>query len=105
MEVKFKIKKLKQDWQNVSVEDKGSVYNTNLISVLELKGMIELAECIVEGAITREESRGAHTRLDFPKRLDDNWLKHLLFYFTSEGPRIDNLPVTVTNWKPQERTY
>ncbi|MDH4127539.1 MAG: FAD-binding protein [Spirochaetota bacterium] len=105
IEAKEKIKKLKKDWQDVSVEDKGNVFNTNLISVLELRGMIELAECIVEGAIVREESRGAHTRVDFPKRIDEKWLKHLLFYSTNNEPKIENLPVTITNWKPQERTY
>ncbi len=104
-DAKKHIRKLKDDWHNVSVLNKGTTYNTDLISVLELRGMIDLAESIIEGAIIRTESRGAHTRVDFPKRDDDNWLKHLLFYHTPDGPKIEYLPVTLTKWKPQERTY
>ncbi|MDH5682460.1 MAG: FAD-binding protein, partial [Spirochaetota bacterium] len=104
-EAKKEVKDLKAKLKDVSVMNKGTVFNSDLISVLELNGMVELAESIVEGAIHRTESRGAHTRLDFPDRNDNDWLKHLLFYREEAGPRIEYLPVTVTTWKPQERTY
>ncbi|HEO65447.1 MAG TPA: FAD-binding protein, partial [Spirochaetes bacterium] len=104
-DAKKQVKKLKDQWKDVSVMDKGKSYNSDLTSVLELRGMLDLAEAIVEGANDRTESRGAHTRLDFPKRDDENWLKHILYYYTPDGPRSENLPVTMRSWKPQERTY
>ncbi len=104
-EAKKQIKILKGQWKDVSVMDKGKSYNSDLTSVLELRGMLDLAEAIVEGANDRTESRGAHTRLDFPKRDDENWLKHILYYYTPDGPRSEDLPVTMRSWKPQERTY
>jgi succinate dehydrogenase / fumarate reductase flavoprotein subunit len=55
--------------------------------------------------LRREESRGAHSRRDFPQRDDSNWLKHTLAYYTSEGPRIDYIPVVINMWQPVERKY
>ena len=87
------------------VEDQTKEYNTNLINVLELEAMFEIAEVVLVGAIARTESRGAHTRLDYPKRDDKNWLKHTLAYHSAEGPRLDYLPVTITRYQPAERHY
>jgi succinate dehydrogenase / fumarate reductase flavoprotein subunit len=100
-----KIKELKQRIKRVKVKDTSRVYNTNLINVIETTNLIELAEVIVVGGLARTESRGAHSRRDFPNRDDANWGKHTLAHYTPEGPKLDYLPVTMTMWKPVERKY
>lgn len=87
------------------IEDKSREFNMNLINVLELQSMLEVAEVVLTGAHARTESRGAHSRLDFPKRDDEHWLKHTLAYKTPDGTRLDYSPVTITRYQPQERTY
>ncbi len=91
--------------ESVIVQDKSRVFNTEIVSALELGCLMDLAETIVEGALAREESRGAHARRDFPTRDDANWLKHTLAYASPSGPRLEYLPVTVTKYPPKERTY
>ncbi len=87
------------------VEDKAKEYNTNFINVLELEAMFEVAEVVLAGALARIESRGAHSRTDYPKRDDNNWLKHTLAYHSPEGPQLDYAPVTITRYTPTERHY
>jgi len=87
------------------VEDKVKEYNTNLINVLELEAMFEIAEVVLAGGLARTESRGAHSRTDYPKRDDQNWLKHTLAYDSADGPRLDYAPVTITKYQPAERHY
>ena len=87
------------------VEDKSREFNMNLINVLELHSMLDVAEVVLAGAHARTESRGAHFRLDFPKRDDEHWLKHTLAYKTPDGIRLDYSAVTITRYQPQERTY
>jgi succinate dehydrogenase / fumarate reductase flavoprotein subunit len=99
------IRALKERYRNVFVQDKGRVFNTDLVFALELSFMLDCAETITSSALAREESRGAHYRLDFPRRDDANWLQHTLAFWGPDGPRIDSLPVTVTRWKPEERVY
>jgi succinate dehydrogenase / fumarate reductase flavoprotein subunit len=96
---------LKERYAKASINDKGKVYNYNLISFLELGFMLDCAETIIAGAIERKESRGAHTRIDYPERDDENWLRHTLVTRQDDGYKIDYLPVTVTRWQPQARTY
>jgi succinate dehydrogenase / fumarate reductase flavoprotein subunit len=99
-----KIRALKQRaYQHV--EDKSREFNMNLVNVLELQSMLEVAEVVLVGAYARTESRGAHFRVDFPKRDDERWLKHTIAYKTPDGPRLDYSPVTITRFEPQERTY
>ena len=99
------IKNLKEDYFKIGVHDKSKTFNTNLLFTLELGGMIDCAEAICISALEREESRGAHTRTDFPDRDDENWLKHILVKQTSEGPITEEAPVKITNWEPQIRSY
>ena len=99
------IRDIKKRFQKVSVRDHGKVYNWNLFSTLELENMIDVAEATTASAIARKESRGAHSRVDFPDRDDKNWLKHTLAYHSQEGPMIDYLPVTITRWAPERRVY
>jgi succinate dehydrogenase / fumarate reductase flavoprotein subunit len=100
------VQDLKRRYQSVSVGDKSRVYNQALTFVLELGYMLDCAETTVYGALTRKESRGAHSRTDFPQRNDAEWLKHVVIR-RHEGatPAIEFLPVTITKWPPQERTY
>jgi succinate dehydrogenase / fumarate reductase flavoprotein subunit len=81
------------------------VYNLDLIRTIELEEMLELSEVIVASALSREESRGSHMRLDFPKRDDAHFLKHTLAYKTPERPRIQFSEVKITRWQPEERKY
>lgn len=99
------IKELRERYKKVSVQDKGKRFNTDLLVAIELGNLLEFSEVIVVGAITRQESRGAHFRTDYPKRDDENWLKHTLAYPTPEGPRLDYKPVTITTLQPMERKY
>ena len=99
------IRQLRERYRSVYVQDKGKTWNTNLVFTLELGFMLDSAEAIALSAIEREESRGAHTREDFPERDDANWLKHILVRRTDDGPALEYQPVTVTQWEPQVRSY
>ena len=100
-----KIKELKERYQMVSLQDKGSCFNRDLLDALELGHMLDLAEVITMGALYREESRGAHFREDFPERNDATYLVHTLVRFTDKGPQIFEKPVTITRFQPKERKY
>ena len=99
------IVKLKQRYRELPVQDKGQVFNTNLLFTLELGFMLDAAEVICVSALARKESRGAHYRKDMPERDDENWLKHTLASITTEGPEIGYSPVKITRWQPQARSY
>jgi succinate dehydrogenase / fumarate reductase flavoprotein subunit len=99
------IRELKRKFKDVNVEDKGKPFNTGFLNVLQLDFMLDLAEVTVVSALPRTESRGAHSRIDFPKRDDQNWLKHTLAYYTKDGPKLEYGPVTITKWQPVARTY
>ena len=106
IEAQTAIRQLRDRWQQVGIHDKGQVFNTSLVRALELGMMLDCAETIVLGALTRKESRGAHFRTDYLHRDDEDWLKHILLYAQGEGtPRVDFLPVRVTQWTPQVRLY
>ncbi len=100
-----KVRELRERYNRVSVPDKGKVFNTNLIFTLELGFMLDCAETICLSGLARAESRGAHVRLDFPNRDDESWLRHILVKYTPDGPQMDYLPVVITQWQPQVRTY
>lgn len=100
-----KVQQLKDRYKGIGLANKGKVFNTNLISALELENMLDVAEVITQSALYRTESRGAQFRTDYPERDDANWLKHTLAYRTDSGPRLEALPVTITKWQPQKRTY
>ncbi|KAF4515931.1 hypothetical protein B566_EDAN000168 [Ephemera danica] len=85
----------------VTVQDKGRVFNTDLIQALELQCLADLAETIVAGALAREESRGAHYRSDFPIRNDAAWLRHTIVHWAPDGVRVSYAPVTVTRFMPK----
>ncbi len=96
---------LRERYQNLRVEDSSEVYNTELISAIELGCMLDVAEAVANSAHQRQESRGSHARSDFESRDDDRFLTHSLAFRTEDGPRIEYAPVTITRWLPEERTY
>jgi fumarate reductase flavoprotein subunit len=99
------LRTLRERFKHIIIEDRGSTFNTEVMSALELDFMLDVAEAVANSALLRRESRGSHTRTDFPKRDDENFLKHTLAYRTPDGPKIDYLPVTITRWTPEERKY
>ncbi len=99
------LRRLRERFAHIGLADRDAVFNTELIAALELDCMLDVAEAIAHSALAREESRGSHTRTDFPKRDDTRFLQHSLAYRTPEGPRIEYLPVTITRWPPEERKY
>jgi succinate dehydrogenase / fumarate reductase, flavoprotein subunit len=100
------IKRLKEEADVAGIDDRGTVFNQDVLGAIELGYMLDCAECIVVGALERKESRGAQFRLDFPERNDDEWLKHITLSVNGGGPpEVTYTPVTLTKWEPQERTY
>jgi succinate dehydrogenase / fumarate reductase flavoprotein subunit len=105
-EAREKVSELKERYRHVSVHDRGKCFNRDLLDAIELGYMLDLAEVITLGALGREESRGAHSREDFPKRDDEKWLVHTMFrHSTDEGPQVFFKPVTITRFEPKERKY
>jgi succinate dehydrogenase / fumarate reductase flavoprotein subunit len=97
---------LRERFEQVVVEDKGDVFNSDLTQALELGFLLELADCMVVSGLARKESRGAHARpYDYPDRDDANYMKHTIVRWIADRPVLDWKPVTVTKWQPQERTY
>jgi succinate dehydrogenase flavoprotein subunit len=99
------VKRLKEDWESCYIDDKGAVFNQDVLGAIELGYMLDCAEATCVAAIHRTESRGAQFRTDFPERNDDEWLKHIDLTRTDDGPEISYSEVTITQWQPQERTY
>ncbi len=100
-----KIKELQERYKKVTLTDRSDYFNSELLSVLELGYMLDIAETILLGGLNREESRGSHARTDFPKRDDEKWLKHTLVKKEKGGFRISYKPVSITKFKPEERKY
>ena len=99
------LRELRERFKDVTVEDKGAIFNTEVTAALELDCMLDIAEAVAHSAVNRKESRGSHTRTDFPKRDDEKYLQHTLASRTPDGPKIEYLPVTITRWAPEERKY
>ena len=104
------IQELKRRYANISIQDKGTRYNTDLIEAIELGFLLDLAEVTVVSALERKESRGGHAREDYPNRDDVNFMRHTMAYKSTdvsgdEYVRLDYKPVTVTRYEPMERKY
>jgi succinate dehydrogenase / fumarate reductase flavoprotein subunit len=100
------VKRLEQEYEGIAIDDRGSVFNQDVIAALELRFMLDCAETTVVSAIHRTESRGAQFRTDFPERNDADWLKHIDLTLGPDGePHITYSPVTITQWQPEERKY
>jgi succinate dehydrogenase / fumarate reductase flavoprotein subunit len=100
-----KIHDLQERYRRVSLQDKGKRFNTEMLEAIELRSLLDLAEVTAESALARKESRGAHSREDYPQRDDENWLKHTLAYRTNDGVTLKYKPVTITRFQPKPRKY
>jgi succinate dehydrogenase / fumarate reductase flavoprotein subunit len=99
------IQNLKERYKEIAITDKSKTFNTELLEAIELGHMLTLAEVITCSALQRTESRGAHYREDYPKRDDENWLKHTFAFLTDKGISFKFKPVKITRFKPEERKY
>jgi succinate dehydrogenase / fumarate reductase flavoprotein subunit len=100
-----KIHELQERFRRVGLQDKGKKFNTELLEAIELGYLLDLAEVTAESALARKESRGAHSREDYPERDDESWLAHTLAYRTDRGVELKYKPVTITRFEPKPRTY
>ncbi|NPA31302.1 MAG: FAD-dependent oxidoreductase [Chloroflexi bacterium] len=101
-----KIRELKARFKYIHIDDRGKTFNTELLSAWELGNLLDLAEVTTISALARTESRGAHSREDYPKRDDENWLKHTLAWMHPDGQvELRYKPVVITKYQPKERVY
>jgi succinate dehydrogenase / fumarate reductase flavoprotein subunit len=100
-----KLDELKERFQHIKVTDRGRIFNTELFHAWELGNMLDVSEVVVKCALNRTESRGGHSREDFPNRDDRNWLKHTLAWQKNGGVEIRYKPVVITKYPPKERVY
>jgi len=99
------IGRLREEAGSAHIDDRGTVFNQDVLGALELSYMLDCAETIVVAAIERKESRGAQFRTDYPERNDEEWLKHIDITLGEDGPEISYSEVTITQWQPEVRTY
>jgi succinate dehydrogenase / fumarate reductase flavoprotein subunit len=99
------IARLKEETDRAWIDDRGTVFNQDVLGAIELGFMVDCAEATVLAALERKESRGAQFRTDFPERDDEQWLKHIDISLNGAGPAVSYSPVTITQWQPEERKY
>jgi succinate dehydrogenase / fumarate reductase, flavoprotein subunit len=99
------VKRLQEESKSAYIDDRGTVFNQDVLGALELGYMLDCAQATVVAAIERKESRGAQFRTDFPERNDEQWLKHIDISLNGSGPVVSYSPVTMTQWEPEERKY
>jgi succinate dehydrogenase / fumarate reductase flavoprotein subunit len=99
------VRELKERFNNIRLEDRGKVFNTDLFNAWELGNLLDLAEVTTVSALARTESRGAHARDDYPERNDTKWLKHTLAWYKNGGIKLRYKPVVITKYEPKKRTY
>jgi succinate dehydrogenase / fumarate reductase flavoprotein subunit len=99
------VRRLREESAAAHIDDRGTVFNQDMLAAIELSYMLDCAEAIVVGALERRESRGAQFRTDFPERNDEQWLKHIDLTISEDGPEVSYSEVTITQWQPEVRTY
>ena len=100
------VRRLKEESKTAYVDDKGAVFNQDVLGAIELDYMLDCSEAIVVASLERKESRGAQFRTDFPERNDAEWLKHIdVSRNGGDAPKVSYSEVTITDWQPEARTY
>ncbi len=100
------VRRLKEEAKTAYVDDKGAVFNQDVLGAIELDYMLDCSEAIVVASLERKESRGAQFRTDFPERNDAEWLKHIdVSRNGGDAPKVSYSEVTITDWQPEARTY
>jgi succinate dehydrogenase / fumarate reductase flavoprotein subunit len=99
------IRGLREDYGQIYMSGKSYRFSQELINLIELESMLDLAEVITLGALNRTETRGSHYRLDYDKRNDEEWLKHTLVTFEDGQPKISYTDVMIDKYQPVERKY
>jgi succinate dehydrogenase / fumarate reductase flavoprotein subunit len=99
------IGRLKEEAAKAWIDDRGTVFNQDVLGAIELGYMVDCAEVTVVAALERKESRGAQFRTDYPERNDEQWLKHIDIALEDDSPKVSYSPVTITQWQPEERKY
>ena len=99
------LESLKERCASVGLRHSGGAFNLDMMRTLELEGMVDVALTVAQGAIRRKESRGSHSRTDYPTRNDADWLKHTLAYEAEGGPRLADKAVALGTFEPEERKY
>lgn len=100
-----KLANLQRLYQDVYLDDPGKLWNTEIVEALELRSLMIVGQMILTSALNRQESRGAHSREDFPQRDDGKFLKHTLAYYSPTGIDLAYMPVNLSLFEPQERKY
>ncbi|MBW4591721.1 MAG: succinate dehydrogenase/fumarate reductase flavoprotein subunit [Brasilonema angustatum HA4187-MV1] len=100
-----KVQELEEQYSQIYLDDKGSCWNTEIIEAFETRSLMVVGRMILESALNRQESRGAHFREDYPQRDDTNFLRHTMAYYSPAGIDIQYRPVAITMFQPQERKY
>lgn len=109
-EIAAQMPKVRKDYELIHIDDKSSEFNIDLLRALELGNLIDLADCIVKGAVARLESRGAHSRTDYTQRDDQNWRKHSIFHWDDSRQEVtlsyENVrTLGLPEFEPKERVY
>ncbi|HEV3070506.1 MAG TPA: FAD-binding protein [Solirubrobacteraceae bacterium] len=99
------VNRLREEAESAYIDDRGTVFNQDVLGAIELGYMLDCAHAIVVASLERKESRGAQFRTDFPERNDEDWLKHIDISLNGDGPEVTYSPVTITQWQPEERKY
>ncbi len=99
------IHRIREESERAWIDDRGTIFNQDVLGAIELGFMVDCAETTVLAALERKESRGAQYRTDYPKRDDEHWLKHIDISLDGDGPQVTYSPVTITQWQPEERKY
>ena len=103
-----KLKKIRQKMPDIRLRDQSKIFNTARLEALELENLVDISMATMLGALHRQESRGAHSRIDYPKRDDEKWMKHSLYYLTEDKldyKPVRTKPLTVDRFPPKERVY
>jgi len=100
-----KLADLQRQYQNIYLDDKGKLWNTEIVEAWELRSLMIVGQLILTSALNRQESRGAHSREDFTQRDDENFLKHTMAYYSPSGIDLSYRPVAITMFEPKERKY